>query len=117
MAAIIHANVLGLIEIEALVPALVDYLAMQRLRRMEQRGVALFVGGAREPRGVFSSPPTVESELAPLPQCRSLFNGTRVGRATGGKRPLPRISRSGVPTRTRWQSRTMAALSMSDPSR
>ena len=51
MATIIHDNVLGPIELEAPLLALVDHPAMQRLRRLEQLGTASLVfPGARHTR-------------------------------------------------------------------
>ena len=51
IATVIHDNVLGPIEIEAPLLALVDHPAMQRLRRLEQLGTASLVfPGARHTR-------------------------------------------------------------------
>ncbi|MCY3782548.1 MAG: HD domain-containing protein [Chloroflexi bacterium] len=51
MATVIHDNVLGPIELEAPLLALVDHSAMQRLRRLEQLGTASLVfPGARHTR-------------------------------------------------------------------
>ena len=51
MATTIHDNVLGPIELEAPLLALVDHPAVQRLRRLEQLGTASLVfPGARHTR-------------------------------------------------------------------